>query len=85
MNYSFFENEIVKTTPKDQILILDLETIPPSERVEDLLKLPKQIVGIGCMYLTDEEPTLFVAEDEGKEYELAILRKFMILKLSMKK
>lgn len=76
MHYGSFEKEIIKSTPRDQMMVLDIETSPPAERPEDLLRLPKQFIGIGCMYLTEKEPILFVAEDEGKEYELDILKRF---------
>ena len=74
MHYGVFEEEIIKTTPTDQIVALDLEIHPHVKKPEDILLPSRQIIGIGVMYFTDDKPTLFVAEDEGTEYELAILR-----------
>ena len=76
MHYGTFEDAIVKAVPTSQIVALDLEIHPHVKKPEEMLLPSRQIIGIGVMYFTDEEPTLFIAEEEGMEYELAILRDF---------
>jgi hypothetical protein len=76
MHYGAFEETIVNAVPIDQVIALDLEIHPPVEKPKEMLLPSRQIIGIGAMYFTDKEPTLFVAEDEGTQYELAILRDF---------
>jgi len=76
LHYGVFEEEIIKATPIDQIVALDLEIHPHVKKPEEILLPSRQIIGIGVMYFTDDKPTLFVAEEEGTEYELAILRDF---------
>lgn len=76
MHYGVLEEEIIKATPIDQIIALDLEIHPHVTKPEEILLPSRQTIGIGMMYFTDDEPTLFVAEEEGAEYELEILRAF---------
>lgn len=76
MHYGAFEETIVKTVPIDQIIALDLEIHPHVKKPEEMLLPSRQIIGIGAMYFTDKEPTLFIAEEEGTQYELAILESF---------
>jgi len=76
MHYGTFEERIVKATPIEQMMALDMETQPPAEKPEELLMQPRQIIGIGAMYFTDKEPNLFIAEDEGAEYEPEMLSHF---------
>lgn len=76
MHYGTFEERIVKATPIEQIMALDMETQPPAEKPEELLKQPRQVIGIGAMYFVDKEPDLFIAQDEGAEYELEMLSRF---------
>lgn len=76
MHYGALEETIVKAVPLDQILFLDLEIHPHVEKPEDILNPSRQIIGLGAMYFKDNEPTLFIAEEEGEENELDILRNF---------
>lgn len=76
MHYGTFEETIVKTVPIDQIIALDLEIHPYVKKPEEILLPSRQIIGIGVMYFTEKEPTLFIAEEEGTPYELTILRDF---------
>lgn len=76
MHYGTFEETIVKAVPIDQVIALDLEIHPHVKKPEEMLSPSRQIIGIGVMYFTEKEPTLFVAEDEGTQHELAILRSF---------
>jgi len=76
MHYGAFEEMVVKAVPLDQTMFLDLEIHPYVEKPEDILNPSRQIIGIGAMYFKDNEPTLFIAEEEGEEGELAILRSF---------
>lgn len=76
MHYGAFEEEIIKVAPIDQIIALDLEIHPHVKKPEEMLLSTRQIIGIGVMYFTDKEPTLFIAEEEGTQYELTILRDF---------
>ncbi|MDH5494837.1 MAG: hypothetical protein OEY24_03955 [Candidatus Bathyarchaeota archaeon] len=76
MHYGAFEETIVKAVPIDQIMFLDLEIHPYVEKPEDILNPSRQIIGIGIMYFKDNEPTLFITDEEGEEGELAILRSF---------
>jgi len=76
MHYGTLEETIVKAVPIDQVIALDLEIHPHVKKPEEMLLPSRQIIGIGVMYFTEKEPTLFVAEEEGAQYELAILRSF---------
>lgn len=76
MHYGAFEETIIKAVPIDQIIALDLEIHPHVKKPEEMLLPSRQIIGIGVMYFTEKEPTLFIAEEEGTQYELAILRDF---------
>lgn len=76
MHYGTLEDAIVKAVPTSQIVALDLEIHPHVKKPEEMLLPSRQIIGVGAMYFTDEEPTLFIAEEEGMEHELAILRDF---------
>jgi len=74
MHYGLFEEKVVEAVPTNQIIFLDLEIHPYVDKPEEMLSQSRQIIGIGVTYLSQEEPTLFIAEEEGAPYELKILR-----------
>lgn len=76
MQYGDLENAIVGTVPIGQIAALDIEIHPCVRKPEEILSPSRQIIGIGVMYFTAKEPTLLVAEGEGAQHELEILKGF---------
>ena len=56
MHYGSVEEEIIKLTPRDQIMALNIDTSPPAERPEDLLKLSKQFIGMRAQLSRGTQP-----------------------------